>query len=346
MPDMTAWQGLMQTINPQVGLQGPQTVQSPLNAQMGPWSQLAYQMAGSPQQGGLWPTVAAPPALPGTGGGSSGGGGGGSAILGGLLGVLAKNPGLVKSAYNGVSGLLGGGSSAGSLGSIMAGGSAPIAPVSAPAVSELPSVTGAVNAGAADAGASSAAPAATGGLLGAGAASSAGSALGAGAPGVFASGNAAAGSAGASSSLGGAGAMAAAAPFAILAAYGMSKAAASQAENNQGNDLFNAWLHDSGGSTKVVNPPTAQQAAATAQGGLASAGSGYQPRSVIYDQSGNPMSTAQAELAMQQYAQQKGMPTGNFTMSPAQLQQIINSGGYGSQVYGQPNYPKPVGFGG
>lgn len=86
---------------PPVGL-----LQNPATAQMGPWSQLAYQMAGSPHQGGLWAPVAPPTALPGTGYGSASSGGL-SGIGGGLLGTIAKNPGLVKNGYNAISGLLG-----------------------------------------------------------------------------------------------------------------------------------------------------------------------------------------------------------------------------------------------
>jgi hypothetical protein len=111
-------------LQPQVGLQSglmgyaPPNMQIPQMSQglpastMGPWSQLAYQMAGSPHQGGLLAAVPPPTAIPGSlpGSSSSGSSGGiGTGILTGLLGSIAKNPGLVKSAYNGISGLLGGG---------------------------------------------------------------------------------------------------------------------------------------------------------------------------------------------------------------------------------------------
>lgn len=330
---MNGNQGLIGYSPPQTGLMtaGMQPMVHPLSP-MGPWSQLAYQMAGSPRQGGGYAGVPVPPAPAGSGG-SSGGSGTGSSILTGLLGALVQNPSIIKNLGSSISGLLGGGSSAGSIGSVMAGGSPTLAPVSAPAVSELPSVTSAVDAGAASgASGSSAAPA---GLLGAGAAAgSAGSTLGAGAPGVFASGNAAAGSAGASSATTGLAAAAIPAAFAALGIYGLTKGLGSQAENNAGNKLFSSWLQDSGSTSKVVNAPTPSQAASVAQGGFASAGSGYHPQSVIYDKNGQAMSQAQVELAMNQYAAQTGMSKGNFNLTDAQLQQIISSGGYGSQVYG------------
>src|SRR5579863_4489069 len=60
------------------------------------WSQIAYQMAGSPHQGGLWPSVSVPA---GTAGATGTGGFANSAAGGitlGLLGVLAKNPSLLQ----------------------------------------------------------------------------------------------------------------------------------------------------------------------------------------------------------------------------------------------------------
>lgn len=76
------------------------------NYAMGPLSQLAYQMAGSPQSG-PFADRGSPPAVAGMNAGATGpgtgGGAGGSAL--GILGSLAKNPSVVKSAL----GLLGGG---------------------------------------------------------------------------------------------------------------------------------------------------------------------------------------------------------------------------------------------
>lgn len=167
---------------PQQGLMGnvlPQPAPSLMNTQPGDWSQVAYQMAGSPKQGGLYPSVAPPTAFPGTLGGSTTSGGsalGGTAL--GLLGALAKNPALLKSGVSGISGLLGsdgisaganaaatdtaatlGGmpvtSIAGSGGLLGADGAlsgSTLAPIGVDSVSELPSVSSAVNAGAADAG--------------------------------------------------------------------------------------------------------------------------------------------------------------------------------------------------
>lgn len=103
-------------MNPQVGLQGPPTVApasggllmqpsaqaNPLASPMGQWSQAAYQMAGSPKQGGMYASVPVPQGTAPT----SSSGGAGSAISGtllGLLGGLAKNP----SAVNAIGNLLG-----------------------------------------------------------------------------------------------------------------------------------------------------------------------------------------------------------------------------------------------
>lgn len=94
--------GLMgNTIQPQAGLMGqPQLQGLQQNAnqnasapQGGYWSQLAYQMAGRPQQG-PYASVATPPAPPGSTSSSSGGSsaaGYGAAALG-LLGALAQSP--------------------------------------------------------------------------------------------------------------------------------------------------------------------------------------------------------------------------------------------------------------
>lgn len=81
----------------------PSAVPSLMNYQPGQWSQLAYQMAGRPQQG-PYPSVPVPAGtnISNTNGGG-GGGIGGTAL--GILGALAKNPSLLKSGVNAVSGL-------------------------------------------------------------------------------------------------------------------------------------------------------------------------------------------------------------------------------------------------
>lgn len=72
------------------------------------YSAMALQMAGNPQAGPLASVpVPSGQGIPGASVGSSGGGG--SNALAGLLTAAAQNPGLVKNAVNGISGLLGGG---------------------------------------------------------------------------------------------------------------------------------------------------------------------------------------------------------------------------------------------
>ncbi len=93
----TATQGMPSTAQSMQGIQGL------LNPNTN-WSQIAYQMAGSPKQGGMYPSVAVPA---GTAGATGTGGFANSAAGGitlGLLGALAKNP----SALNSIIGLLGG----------------------------------------------------------------------------------------------------------------------------------------------------------------------------------------------------------------------------------------------
>lgn len=116
--------------------------------------------------------------------------------------------------------------------------------------------------------------------------------------------------------------------------------APAEAENNAGNKTMNSWMHDTGVTTKVVNPPTSAQQTATSQGGFSAVGSGYTPKSVFFDPSGNPMSNAQASLSMAQYAGATGKPLGNLA-SAATAQQAINTGGYGSQIFAP---PAPVGI--
>ena len=88
---------LNSSLNPQT----PGVGGNPLLSQMGPWSKLAYQMAGSPLQG-PYPNVPVP---------ASSGGAGSTTLTtaggaGGLLGSLMQNPSLAKTAVNTISGLL------------------------------------------------------------------------------------------------------------------------------------------------------------------------------------------------------------------------------------------------
>lgn len=327
-------------VNPQIGLQppdmtwqqgllGPQTatLQNPqqgLLSQMGPWSQTAYHLAGKPNQGAYAP-VAAPTAIPGslssgTSGASSGSTAG--ALAGGLLGALAKNPALIKSAANGIQGLLGGSAHAGSAASILAGGSPTLAPVGVGAVDTLPSVTSAVNAsglggataygtdaGVAPASAlSGTSQAAQAGLLGAGTGAAVGSSaagIGAGAPGVFAAGNAAGGSAGAGAAGLGAGAAAVLAPVAIYALLDsfMSKPGAHQ--------NINSNFSQSGQIGGAVDPQklatnlaafhTAQSSAGGGIGGTV-ATKGLPTGGSVYTYNGKPMdSSFQYDQAAQLY---------------------------------------------
>jgi hypothetical protein len=303
-------------------------VPSLMNYQPGDWSKVAYQMAGSPNQG-PYPSVPTPPMPAGVTNGTASSGGsaiGGTAL--GLLSVLAKNPSLIKSAYNGVSGLLGGtapadvadtaaaaGDAASGLDSGAAAGAtaygtdAAVTPAVSPLTSELPATaTGTYAAPAASAPAASAAPAAAaaapavGGLMG-------GSALGAGAPGVFASGNAAAGSAGAASGLSGAGLAASTLPFAALAGIALSNAASADSANNAGNSAMNAWMK--------ANGVTYKPAAWNTNSGQSTFGSeqmahGGQSPGTFIGANGQPLTEKQAETAMVLWARAHGMPTGNM----------------------------------
>lgn len=302
---MNPSQGLIGYYPPQTGLMTAGMTPQAQIAPMGPWSKLAYQMAGSPKQGGGYASVPVPPGPAGSGG-SSGGPSTGSSILTGLLGALAQNPSIIKNLGSSISGLLGSGApAAGSIGSIMAGGSPALASVGAPAVSELPSVTAAVDAAAP----SSAAPAA--GLLGSVAAPAASSTLGAGAPGVFASGNAAAGSgtAAGTGSLGAAGTAAVvAAPF-IFQQLGLMAggAWANEKQQAEGNALMKNWMQSTG--AQYVPVPGQKTSGA---GGAFAGVSGAQTKNQWVDKNGKPMSAAQVKAAMLQYAQANGLPTGDF----------------------------------
>jgi hypothetical protein len=75
----------------------------------GYYGNLAYRLAGSPTYG-PYPTIAPPPAPAGGYGipsGTSSGGGTAGGVLGTVAGTLLKNPQLVKTAYNAITGLFG-----------------------------------------------------------------------------------------------------------------------------------------------------------------------------------------------------------------------------------------------
>lgn len=304
--NMNANQGLMGYAPPQLGLMSAGMQQPHPMSPMGPWSQMAYQMAGSPRQGGGYAGVPVPPTPAGSGGTTSGPGTT-SSILTGLLGALAQNPSIIKNLGSSISGLLGGAPAAGSIPSIMAGGSPALAAVGAPAVSELPSVTAAVDAAAP----SAAAPAA--GLLGATAAPAAASTLGAGAPGVFASGNAAAGSgtAAGTASFGPAGTAAlVAAPF-IFQQLGLmaGDSWANGKQQAQGDALMKNWMNSSGAQ---YVPFPGQHLNTNGAGGAFGGVSGAQTKNQWVDKSGNPLSDAQVHSLLVQYAQANGLPTGDI----------------------------------
>lgn len=172
---LTGWQQGMPSL--MTGMSDPRpSIASPpslMNYQPGQWSQLAFHMAGSPNQG----PYASVPVPAGTGLASSSGGGGGG-IGGtalGILGAVAKNPSLMKTAYDGISGLFGGSPAA----SVLAGGAPALAPVGVDTASLAvsPSVQAAIDAAAPAAAPAAAAPAAGAGA-GLGAAAGAATALG------------------------------------------------------------------------------------------------------------------------------------------------------------------------
>lgn len=307
----------MPAVNPQVGIQGgllgyaPQTaaVQQPgslMNYQPGYWSQQAYKMAGSPVQGPYAPVPV--PAATGVSGSSGAGGSalGGTAL--GILGALAKNPSILKSGYNAISGLLGGAGD-GSAASILAGGSPTLSAVGTGAVAP------AVDSAAADAagalgGADAGAGAAAGGLLG-GAGSGAVGAAGANAlaaSGGFATGGAA-GAAGGSSAagagtLGAAGAAIPLAAAAIPFLIGMNGDKA----NVAGNAAMSQWMKASGATFKPNYTNSGQNTFGTNNGLLnASSNPG-----TWYDSSGKAMSETQTLGALRSWAQQNGVSLGNL----------------------------------
>lgn len=272
---------------PQASVNAQGSPSSGLLAGMGPWSQLAYQMAGSPKQGGPYAQVAAPPTpvntnVPGSSGGSAVG-----SIATGLLGSVLKNPSLLKSAYNGISGLLGSAPT-----SVLAGGAPGLAPVGVDAVSELPSVSAAVDA----------APAASvpAGLL----ASSAPAASGANA---IASGTAAASQTGGAAGSIGAGI---AAPLAVAGLVGLiGSGVVSDKANDSGNDAMKAWSNAAG--AKWVNSPGSATSGNNfglsqnqLKGGI---DTGYY---LMPD--GSKLNKTQALSAIQAWAKANNMPLGNL----------------------------------
>src|SRR6185312_4087424 len=125
---MSAFQGPVGLMGPanlnavQGQVQGPQNMMPGL---MSPtdWSQVAYQMAGSPKQGGMYAGVPVPGGTAPTNApsGFANSGLGGTTL--GILSALAKNPTVVKTLGSDVSNLFGG-SAAGSAGSAVASAAA------------------------------------------------------------------------------------------------------------------------------------------------------------------------------------------------------------------------------
>lgn len=288
--------GLLGAFTPYSGgsLTSPPAVQGGLMAGMGPWSQMAYQMAGSPKQGGAWAPVATPPAPPG---GSSSGSSGGSAlgsIATGLLGTVLKNPSLIKGAYNGISGLLGGGASGSS---ILAGGSPALSSVGTGAVA--PAVdSAAADASAALSGADAGAGAAGAGLLG-------GAGTGATGANAIASGTAAAGQTGAA----GGSLLGAAAPLAVAGLVGLiGTGAISDKANDAGNSAMSQWMKASGATFKPTYTNSGQNTFGTNNGLL---GASSKP-GTWYDSKGQPMTPAQVAAAITAWGKANGVNTGNI----------------------------------
>lgn len=338
--NMNANQGLMGYAPPQLGLMSAGMQQPHPMSPMGPWSQMAYQMAGSPRQGGGYAGVPVPPTPAGSGGTTSGPGTT-SSILTGLLGALAQNPSIIKNLGSSLSSLLGGASSATSAAVPAAAGTAgqAFAPAgstvtaNAGGTSTLFGDTGATSAatpgtttffgdGASAAGTGTAAGSggASSGLLGSGALAggagslgASGAALGAGAPGVFASGSAAAGS-GTGAGVGATGALGVLGPMAIAGAlFGGGLMAgdswANGKQQGQGNDLMKNWMNSSGAQyVPVPGQHINTNGAGGAFGGLSSA----QTKNQWVDKSGNPLSDAQVHSLLVQYAQANGLPTGDI----------------------------------
>jgi len=303
------------TIQPFTGLQNPQqpiggfltnsfnpypqasvsaTPQSGLLSNMGPWSQLAYQMAGSPKQGGAWAPVAVPAAPPG--GSGSGGSGGGSAlgsVATGLLGAVLKNPSLIKGAYNGISGLLGGGAADGSAASILAGGSPALSTVGTGAVA--PAVDSAAADAASALGGSAAGTA--GGLLGSSAGATGANAIASGAAAAGQTGGAAAGGIGAG----------VAAPLAVAGLVGLiGSGVISDKANDAGNTAMSQWMKATGATFKPTYTNSGQNTFGTNNGLLSSKPGTW------YDSSGKAMTPAQVAAAITAWGKANGINTGNI----------------------------------
>jgi len=279
---------------PQASLDATASPGGGLLASMGPWSQLAYQMAGSPKQGGAYAQVTPPPTPVNTNASGSSGGSALGSIATGLLGSVLKNPSLVKGAVNGISGLLGGSSIPAS---VAAEGNAAAAGANAASgayaangisgISELPSVSSAVDA----------APAA--GLL----ASSAPAATGANA---IASGTAAASQTGGAAGSIGAGI---AAPLAVAGLVGLiGSGAISDKANDAGNNAMNLWSQATG--AKWVSSPLATNNGMSLTGNSANGGVGT-GHYVLPD--GSTLTKAQAAAAIAAWGNANGINTGNIT---------------------------------
>lgn len=290
--------GLLSAFTPyqQGSLSAPPAVGASLTAGMGPWSQLAYQMAGRPKQGGAYAAVTPPP-TPASDASGSGGGSTAGSLVTGLLGSVLKNPQLLKGAYNGITGLLGGGSIPAG---VAAEGNAAAAAANAATgayaadgaanVSVLPSVSGALDA----------APAASGGLL-----ASAGAAPIASGAGSIGSGTAAASTT--ASGAGGLGLAGAAIPLAAAAVpflIGLNGAKA----NDQGNAAYNAWIKATGGKWVGTTTPNGNSqfgiTPTQLKGGV---DTGY-----VQMPDGSKLTKAQAQQAIAAWAKTNGMSAGNL----------------------------------
>jgi hypothetical protein len=331
-PNMTWQQGMPSGLMGNV-LQQPQqsglmggNLPSLQNVQPGDWSSVAYNMAGRPIQGPS-PAVTPPPMPPGVLNGtqSSGGGGIGGTALG-LLGALAKNPSLLKSGYNAISGLFGPtaaetagiGPAADAAATEVTGqlGAMPVAsilPAAEPAISglmagaspELAQIGTSAIAPAVDAAAADAAAA-----LGATAAGAAAAPAGLAASGSFATGGGAAAASSAPSAAGslGAGATAAAvaAPF-IFQQAGLALGDAWTAKNSQGNTAMKGWMQ-SAGAHWVPNPKQSNSGNTFQSQQFSTANN----PGTMYDASGKAMTGAQAAAAIYNWALANHVNPGDF----------------------------------
>jgi len=292
---------------PQASLDATASPGGGLLASMGPWSQLAYQMAGSPKQGGAYAQVTPPPTPVNTNATGSSGGSALGSIATGLLGSVLKNPQLLKGAYNGISGLLGGGAADGSAASILAGGSPTLSTVGTGAVA--PAVdSAAADAGAALAGTDAGAGAATGGLLGSGAIGSTGASSLA-ASGGFATGGAA--GAGSSASAGGS-LLGAAAPLAVAGLVGLiGSGAISDKANDAGNDAMAAWAKSTGAKWVPSALGTTNGMSLTGNTPTGAIATGHY---LLPD--GSTLTKAQAAAAITAWGKANNVNTGNIHAGP------------------------------